>query len=301
MHYQLLTVVLAGGLALAAQLSPKPGVSKPTYVGKYSLDIGGGDAMSGVNLLVFESGDYAIVYFGGMQQGTWQVLPDGRLELKEWPADPADFVVYGTHDPALGSKVRVQFNNFEDSAAKIGLTAPGAGPLPMHPAFSARANGFNESYAITRPAAGLPVLYLAAYQDDSFAPEHRVPVTKQVLYWFPLDKRYNRYLVACNKKASLPTSRQIGGFVKGELIMQSATNPYDEPPSNYRERDDLDAKEYTELKPYIQSARAPSPSSIALRGDDDKKATYQQIKGYSKPFKNADVKLLEPLFKTSYD
>ena len=300
---QLLTLALAASLASAAQTAPRPGDPKTIYVGKYSLDIGGGDAMSSVHLLVFPTGDYAIVYFGGMQQGTWRTLPNGQLELLEWPADPADFLVYGTHDPALGSKVRVQFNNFEDSAAKIGLVAaPGAGPLPMHPAFGPRANGFDHSYSITRPAAALPVLYLAAYQDDSFKPEDRLEVTKQVLYSFPLDKRYNRYLVVCNTSASIPSIRVVGGFVNGELRMQTATtDPHGLPPSNYRERDDLDAKEYAELKPYLQDARALPADTISLGQEAGEPTRYYRLNGTSKPFKNSDVHLLEPLFKTSHD
>lgn len=297
--------ILTAALTLLGSLGPAAMVAadnEAPYIGQYSLDTGGGDAMSGVHLLLFKGGDYAIVYFGGMQQGTWKVLPNGELQLDEWPADPADFYVYGTYSPALAGQIQLTFKNFEESLAKVGFVAPGSGPLPMHPAFSLQANGFTSDYSLKRKAAETPAIYLAAYQDERIKPEHRVPVTKSLLYTFPLDKRYNEYLIVYNKMASIPATRYIGRFANKQLTLYSTSSEAYPGGDAYGERYPIGASDLKEIPPYIKAARAKMADKLVYREGPEKKAvTCNRLASTSKPLKATDIKLLAPLFKTSYD
>ena len=287
----------AGGLALAAA-GPKGGNEAP-YVGEYTLDQGGTDAAGAVHLLLFPGGDYAIVYFGGMQQGTWKVLSNGELELREWATDPADFVVYGRQTPALGTEVRLHFQGFEESYAKIALAENNQPATSLHPAFNDDANCYASSYTIKRPAGKLTALHLAAYQEPARAKYQQVLFSKKLLYTFPLDKRYNDYQVLYRAEASKPAVAYVGRLVKNELTLYPAATAHLRGirGDSYGERSEISDTDMQELKPYLKAARQPLPAKLAVRqGSDDAELTYARVTGTSQPLQESAIKLLAPLF-----
>lgn len=272
------------------------------YVGQYSLDQGGTDAAGGVNLLLFPSGDYAIVYFGGMVQGTWQATANGQLEMQEWPGDPADFVLFGRHNPKLDGKVALHFQGFQDSYAKIGLLPTSERPetTELHPAFNRDANCYASAYSITRQAEQLKTLQLAAYQEANGWDEYqRVRFSKNLLYSFPIDDAYNEYQVLYRAEASKPAANFVGGFIQDKLLLfPAATGPsYGTPGDCYGEQSDISDTDLEGLAPYLVAAREPLPEQLAIRGEDDETViTYQRVAGTSEPLQESAIKLLEPLF-----
>ena len=302
----ILMAVGTGGAAVNRRAQANDGNSETPYVGQYTLDQGGTDAAGRVNLLLFAGGNYAIVYFGGMQQGTWKALPNGELTLREWPADPADFQVFGRQTPALGQEVRLQFRNFEESYAKIGLVEAGPAPdrLALLPAFNSDANCYADSYSIRRPAGQLAALRLAAYQEPARAQYEQVQFSKKLLYSFPLDKRYNDYQVVHFAEASKPAAAYVGRFVDKNLTLYPAATAHlrGVPGDSYGERRDILATDVKGLQPYIKAARQPLPAKLTVRQKpDDATLTYQKLVGTSRPLPEADVQLLKPLFTARCD
>ena len=295
----ILTSLVVGGLGMALTgARPKPDGEAP-YVGEYTLDQGGTDAAGGVHLLILPGGDYAIVYFGGIQHGTWKVAANGELQLKEWTGDPTDFVVYGRQTPTLGSDVRLQFEEFQESYAKIGLAGTSGGLTPLHPAFNDDANCYAESYSIRRPAAQLVTLQLAAYQEPARARYAQVPFTKKLLYTFPLNKRYNDYQVLYRAQASKPAADYVGRVVNNELTLYAAATGHLRglPGAAYGERSELSATDIGDIKPLLKEVRQPVPGKLTvLQKSDNVELTYTKITGTSQPLQESAVKLLAPLF-----
>ena len=282
--------------------TPKPSGGEAAYVGKYSLEQGGTDAAGGVNLLLFPGGDYAIAYFGGMLQGTWQTTADGQLELREWPTDPADFMLFGRHNPELGGDVELHFQGFQDSYAKIGLLATSEGPktTALHPAFNSDANCYASNYSIRRPATQLKSLQLAAYEETKNLNEYeRIRFSKKLLYSFPIEATYNEYQVIYRAEASKPAADYVGGFIQDTLVLfPAATGPsYGMPGDYYSSQSDIAATDLEEFPAYLEAVRQPLPEQLTIRSTtDDAEVTYQRVTGTSEPLEESAVKLLEPLF-----
>ena len=295
-------------LTLAAAGLPRGGWGQPAgaaapYVGEYTLDQGGTDAAGAVHLLLFAGGDYAIVYFGGMQQGTWRAKAGGELELREWAGDPAEFAVYGRANPSLGGQVRVQFQGFQESYAKIGLRETLRSPVALHSAFNAEANCYADSYAIRRPAARLAALELAAYQEAARRdPDEPVQFGKALLYTYLLDKRYNDYQVVYNAAASKPAARYLGRYVHNALTLY-AQGAGGRPPGaagdSYGERSAISATDRREMAPVLREARRPLPARLTIRQPAGGPAlTYQRLLVAARP-RPAAIPLLGPLFVAS--
>lgn len=287
------------GLGMASSAAKPTCSSEAPYVGQYTLDQGGTDAAGAVHLLLFPGGDYAIVYFGGMQQGTWKAITNSEIELHEWAADPADFVVYGRHTPTLGNEVRLQFERFEESYAKIGLVEAGQSGPSLHPAFNADANCYASSYSIKRPAGKLTGLQLAVYQEAARSQYEQVQFSKKLLYSFPLGKRYNDYQVVHSAEASKPAATYVGRFANHELTLYPKATAHLRGirGDSYGERSEISATDQKELKPYLKAARQPLPAKLTVRQKaDDVELTYERVAGTSAPLQESAVKLLAPLF-----
>jgi hypothetical protein len=283
---------------MAQQLNEK----EASYVGHYTLDQGGTDAAGAVHLLLFPSGDYDIVYFGGMLQGTWKTTAEGQLEMREWTSDPADFVLFGRHNPELDSDVALHFRGFEDSYAKIGLPATNerSGTTALHPAFNTDANCYTRNYSIRRPAEQLKTLQLAAFQEASRQNEYeRVRFSKELLYSFPIGANYNDYQVVYRSDASKPASDFVGAFIQDKLVLFPADigPSVGMPGDYYGGKRDLSSSDLEGLTASLKAARELLPEQLTVRsGADDAVATYQRVIGTAEPLQKDAIKLLEPLF-----
>ena len=272
------------------------------FVGRYTLEQGGTDAAGAVHLLLFPSGDYAIAYFGGMLQGTWQTTATGQLELREWTGDPADFALFGRHNPELNDEVQLHFQGFKDSYAKIGLleTGHGQATTALHPAFNSDANCYHSAYSIKRPAGQLQALQLAAYQEAERRNEYeQVRFSKQLLYSFPIGAPCNEYQVLYRAEASKPAADFVGGFIKDTLVLfPAATGPsFGMPGDYYTGQSKLSASDLNDIPGYLKAAREPLPEQLTIRSrTDEAEATYQRVAGTSEPLQEAAIRLLEPLF-----
>ena len=272
------------------------------YVGRYTLEQGGTDAAGAVHLLLFPSGDYAIVYFGGMLQGTWQTLANSQLELREWTGDPTDFVLFGRHNPELDGEVQLHFQGFRESYAKIGLleTSQGQATTALHPTFNSDANCYASAYSIRRPVGQLQTLQLAAYQEAERRNEYeQVRFSKQLLYSFPIGMPYNEYQVVYRAEASKPANDFVGGFIQDTLVLfPAATGPsFGMPGDYYTGQSKLSAGDLADIPNYLKAAREPMAEQLTVRSvTDEGMATYQRVTGTSEPLQEDSIKLLEPLF-----
>ena len=271
--------------------------SRAPYVGLYSLVQGTKDPVGQVSLLLFAEGDYAIAYFGGIQHGTWQPLTSGEIELREWPGNVADFVVYGRQNTALGNHTRLVFEGFRDSHAKIGLvkTEELSATIALHPAFNVDANCYASSYHVMRPAGTLHTLQLAVYQEAAYA----VQFTKKLLYSFPIEARYNDYRVLHLANASKPRAIYSGRLIDDRLLLYpnaAGATPHKRP-SVYGPRYPISVTDLREVSEHIQEVRKPLPTQLVTRNDSDETTlTHERVPGTTLPLQEAAVRLLAPLF-----
>ena len=278
-----------------------PDQTAPAYIGQYSRK--DGDAASVENLLVLPSGDWVVLYFGGLQHGTWQQQPGGELLLRAWRGNDIDFVVYGRHAPEHAATLRLQFHGFEDSLAKIGLAPAGraAGPLPLQPAFPDGTSTYQSSYTIERPVGSIVTLYLAGYDEYQHEPAEyeRPKFTKQLLYTFPLASQYNDYRIVCNQEASQPPRDYLGKWVNEELILyplKAFRSPF---PIEFGEQSELN-DEAPEIQALVTQQRLPLAEELAIPdyelGQD---FTYYRVPGTTEPLVESAITLGEPLFKSA--
>ena len=287
----LLFGVFAGVFVLVAREGPAA-----SWVGEYRSH--GDDAASGSWLTLLPNGDYALVYFGGMQQGTWRTRPGGELELREWKDDSPDFLVYGRYTSTLGDTVRLQFDGFSEGWAKVGLSAASQGQLLMQPAFNTDANCVGYPYRLKRVAGTLPKLYLAAYKEAGMPHYDTSRLTKQLLYAFTLPTRYNDYQVSYSEWTSAPGAVERAYWHNQEL--QLTYHGYGG--ASYGRRHELQPKNRQEMEGLIAGVRQPPPAEATIRlYNPDTTYTYFRLPDITRPLRPATVRLGPPLFVARCD
>jgi hypothetical protein len=271
------------------------------YVGAYSAKNQGGDAMSGTHLLIMADGNYAVIFFGGALQGTWKVLPDGGIELREWKGDSSSFLLYGRTAPGSASQVRIEFEEFQESSIKVGLTPAKDGHLRMHPAFNEDSNCYEPEYSITRPVRDLPALLLVAFPDQRADPRGQAPSDPATspLYSFDLSAApYNDYHVVYNKAAAHSPTVMTGHLVNGQLTL-SGENGQGIGDSTFGERREISSTDLKELPEMIADLRKPTPDRVEFatgQGDSAATSVYTRVPGTSIAFDPQRVVTEEPLF-----
>ncbi len=138
--------------AISAQNNADP-------AGMYAL--GSSNPEGGSHLLVFESGEYAITYFGGMQCGHWE-----RKENKLWftpNAGKKQFELYGRQDKSLSGQTRIQFNGFENGETFIHVGDAQGQETIWKRIFNVGANGFSHPYVHTFETPAETIAFMAKH------------------------------------------------------------------------------------------------------------------------------------------
>ncbi len=133
--------------------------------GTYAL--GGSNPEGGSHLLVFESGEYAITYFGGMQCGHWKHKK--IKENKVWftpNSSKKQFEVFGRLDKTLKGQTRIQFNGFENGETFIHVGDAQDQEDIWKRVFNVGANGFSFPYVHTFEAPGDTIAFMAKHHDQ---------------------------------------------------------------------------------------------------------------------------------------
>ncbi|UYZ63393.1 hypothetical protein [Hymenobacter weizhouensis] len=268
------------------------------YIGNYSIDIGGGDAMSAVHLHILPSGKYAVTYFGGMQTGVWQELPNGKLQLQQ-DHDPVYFYVYARQNSALKDSIKFNFDNCAEGSAKVAFAAKKGFSNTLRPVFSPDGRRYSEGNEVSLPASEVTALYLL--ENNEFKKKlheaERPRTLDNLLYSFPVDKKYNDYKIILNKAASQQPSNYVGEFVDGNLLLYG-TGPYPET-INCREKRELREEERKELEEMMQvyGGRYGSQAQATEHANDGPvKVVYQRLKGTTQAVNLGAVTFIKPLF-----
>lgn len=271
------------------------------YVGEYSIDIGGGDAMSAVHLHILPSGKYAVTYFGGMQTGVWKELPNGKLQLRQ-DHDPVYFYVYARYNAALKDKVKFNFDNCDEGSAKVSFAARTSFNNTMRPVFEASSRQYAEGYDITLPANEVTALYLL--ENNEFKNElheaERPRTPDNLLYCFPLDKKYNEYKIILNKAAGQQPSTYIGEFVDGNLLLYgTGLRPETINCQEKRELSEDARKEIEEMLQLYGGGYGSQVQATERMNDEPVKVVYQQLKGTTQTITAGSITFGKPLFQAN--
>ncbi len=101
----------------------------------------------GVQLSVLENGNYAIIYYGGIQTGKWQITDNDTVQFT--PNKKNVFELYGRHNKDLKGDTKIFFNGFEDNQTFIQLNATEKRKYTMQRVFNVGANCFSFPYVHT--------------------------------------------------------------------------------------------------------------------------------------------------------
>lgn len=270
------------------------------YVGEYSIDIGGGDAMSAVHLHILPSGKYAVTYFGGLQTGVWKELANGKLQLRQ-DHDPTYFYVYAWRNPALKDSVLLNFDSCQEGSAKVSLAAKPEFNRVMRPVFSAAAEQPAQGNEIRLAVGQVKALYLLENNEFKQAlPEAERPRTPDnQLYSFLLDKKYNSYKVILNQAARQQPNNYVGEFMEGRLLLYRTEGPYPET-INCREKRELGQAQVKEIEELMQQFGGGLSNQLEITeqvGDEEVSAVYQKLTFTTQSVNLSAITFVQPLFQ----
>lgn len=120
--------------------------NKDNITGTYSL--GSSSPEGGSHLIVLESGYYAIMYFGGMQTGKWQLTKDNIYKF-EPSIKESKFELFGRYNKDLKGSTKIFFKGFENSETFIQLRTSKEEEYSMKQVFNTDANCFDFPYIHT--------------------------------------------------------------------------------------------------------------------------------------------------------
>lgn len=121
--------------------------NSPNIIGAYNL--GSSSPEGGSHLIVLESGDYAIAYFGGVQTGKWNIS-EGNNFIFTPNNKESKFEIFGRHNKDLKGETKIYFNSFENSQTFIQLKKEEEKEeLTMQRVFNKGANCFSYPYIST--------------------------------------------------------------------------------------------------------------------------------------------------------
>ncbi len=120
--------------------------NKSDITGTYSL--GSSSPEGGSHLIVLENGSYAIIYFGGMQTGKWQLTKDNIYRFSPNIRE-SKFELFGRYNKDLKDSTKIFFSGFENSQTFIQLRAPKKEEYTMNQVFNTDANCFDFPYVHT--------------------------------------------------------------------------------------------------------------------------------------------------------
>ncbi len=120
--------------------------NKNDISGTYSL--GSTSPEGGSHLIVLENGYYAIMYFGGMQTGKWELTKDTIYRFSPTIKENT-FEFLGRHNKDLKDHTKIFFNGFENSETFIQLRTSKEEEYSMQQVFNTDANCFSFPYVHT--------------------------------------------------------------------------------------------------------------------------------------------------------
>ncbi|MCF6296277.1 MAG: hypothetical protein L3J25_11400 [Flavobacteriaceae bacterium] len=109
-------------------------------IGTYNID-------SGAQLNVLENGNFAIIHYGGIQTGKWQIADNNTVHFT--PNKKNTFELYGRHNKDLKGDTKIFFSGFEDNQTFIQLNATKKRKYIMQRIFNVDANCFSFPYVYT--------------------------------------------------------------------------------------------------------------------------------------------------------
>lgn len=114
--------------------------SNLNIIGAYNIE-------SGVQLSIIENGDYAIIHFGGIQTGKWQVADNDTVHFT--PNKKNTFELYGRHNKDLKGDTKIFFSGFENAQTFIQLNPIKKHEYTLQRIFNIDANCFSFPYVHT--------------------------------------------------------------------------------------------------------------------------------------------------------
>ena len=125
----------------------------------------------GSQLIVLENGKYAIMYFGGIQVGNWELAQGDVYRFAPNPGTN-QFELYGRHNKNLSNETKILFNGFENGETFMHAGATKDGSYRMKRIFNSGANGYSFPYVHTFKTTGDIIAFMSKnhHQDThSFA------------------------------------------------------------------------------------------------------------------------------------
>ncbi|MCF6308799.1 MAG: hypothetical protein L3J09_12730 [Flavobacteriaceae bacterium] len=126
-------------------------------IGTYNIE-------SGVQLSIIENRNYAIIHYGGIQTGKWQITTNNTVQFT--PNNKKIFELYGRYNQDLKDETKIFFNGFEDNQTFIQLNAKEKRKYTMQRIFNVGANCFSFPYVHTFNTSVNNILFMTKKYDQ---------------------------------------------------------------------------------------------------------------------------------------
>ncbi|MEE9363814.1 MAG: hypothetical protein V3U92_14530 [Cellulophaga sp.] len=137
--------------------------NSPDIMGLYNL--GSSSPAGGSHLFVLENGNYAITYFGGVQNGKWKNTQGNIYEFTP-NLNESTFELSGRYNKDLKNKTKIFFNSFENSETFIQLRTAPEEKYTMQRVFNKGANCFSYPYVNTFKTTANSVSFMSIQHND---------------------------------------------------------------------------------------------------------------------------------------
>ncbi|MCF6307736.1 MAG: hypothetical protein L3J09_07255 [Flavobacteriaceae bacterium] len=131
--------------------------NKLNIIGTYDID-------SGAQLNILENGDYAILHYGGIQTGKWQITDSNTVQFT--PNKKNAFELYGRHNKDLKDDSKIFFSGFEDNQTFTQLNSTKNRKYTMQRIFNVGANCFSFPYVYTFNTSVNNILFMTKKYDQ---------------------------------------------------------------------------------------------------------------------------------------
>ena len=161
---------------------------KLSIIGKYYY--------RGADIFVFSNNKYMTYFFGGIQEGTWQIKTNNRVEFI--PKIPKlDFEMFGRYNKSLKDSISISFEGFheEETFIQNGKLNNQKNPT-LKRVFNKNPNGFN-----------YPYIHLFDKKENQISfgiqiSNIRDTLKKSKIYQYKIQKNYNEFIAYYKKKES---------------------------------------------------------------------------------------------------
>lgn len=244
-------------------------VSDEDIVGVYKPK--SNDPVGGRTMVFMPDHSFVMVYFGGLQKGTWE-LKDKKLLITR--STEPQFALYGRNLDHLGNKTQLNFQMDADNGVMVGLDSNKK--TTLKPVFNQNANCFSHPYIFTQEKELIQLQAAQSWNEITDYNSENKPYTQ--VYRINIFGAYND-LILINLPSEYTERFSSQALYKDGMLYMS----YDDEGTAKRPLESLNEEDFAMIKHYSNISLLPNQLQ---KGDEffpyAKNPTQEELKSYTR-------------------